>query len=80
MGKSQPPAPRKPLEKELELLEAKAREMRWELKQMKRAERKFKAKLRRMEHINSETREANRRAAIHNARVQLYIQAMLRLL
>ncbi|KAK8527016.1 hypothetical protein V6N12_054244 [Hibiscus sabdariffa] len=54
--------------------------MRCELKQMRVTDRKSKAKLRKLEQINAETREANRQASIDNARNQLYIQAMLRLL
>ncbi|KAK8997153.1 hypothetical protein V6N11_020637 [Hibiscus sabdariffa] len=82
MGKCQSPSQSNPPEKEKELkvLESKASEMRYELKQMRVADRKSKAKLRKLERINAETREANRRASIDNARNQLYIQAMLLLL
>ncbi|KAK8705830.1 hypothetical protein V6N13_049419 [Hibiscus sabdariffa] len=71
---------RKVVEKELEVLEAKAAEMRRELKQTKREDRKFKAKLRKAERIASETREANRLASLDDARAQLCFQAMLPLL
>ncbi|KAL4272226.1 hypothetical protein GQ457_13G000730 [Hibiscus cannabinus] len=67
------------LEKEKEL-EAKAGEMRRELKQMKREERKFKAKLRKAERVASETREAIRLASLDDAQAQLCFQALLPLL
>ncbi|KAK8648785.1 hypothetical protein V6N13_129528 [Hibiscus sabdariffa] len=72
---------RKDVEKEKEKeLEAKAGEMRRELKQMKREERKFKAKLRKAERVASETREAIRLASLDDAQAQLCFQALLPLL
>ena len=58
-------------------LEAVAAEMRAELSHMKRADRKQKAKLKKLERKNSESKNANRLAAMNNARIKLYIDAIL---
>ncbi|XWS10636.1 hypothetical protein CRYUN_Cryun38cG0013500 [Craigia yunnanensis] len=67
-------------EEEVKRLEAVAAEMRAELNHMKRADRKAKAKLRKLQKKNSESRKANRLTAMNNARIQLYKDAILHLL
>ncbi|XVF87937.1 hypothetical protein PTKIN_Ptkin19aG0008600 [Pterospermum kingtungense] len=71
---------RKIQEKEMKWLEAVAAEKRSEVKRMKRAERKTKAKLRKLQRKISKTRRAIRLAATSNARIQLQIDAILHLL
>ncbi|XWS27568.1 hypothetical protein CRYUN_Cryun26dG0127100 [Craigia yunnanensis] len=61
-------------------LEAVAAEMRAELNNMERGERKAKAKLRKLQRKISKTRNANRLATINNSRSQLYIDAIIHLL
>ena len=61
-------------------LEAVAVEMRAELDNMKRGERKAKAKLRKVHRIISQIRNVNRQASNNNSHSQLYIDAILHLL
>ena len=61
-------------------LEAVAAEMKAELNHMKRVDRKQKAKLRKVQKKNSESRKANRLAVMNYARIQLYIDTILHLL
>ncbi|XP_022718120.1 uncharacterized protein LOC111276639 [Durio zibethinus] len=68
---------RKVLEKEVKCLEAVVAKMRAELNHMERAERKAKARLGKLQRRNSKTREANRQAAMNDARIQLFIDAIL---
>ena len=64
---------------ELERLEAVAAERRAKLNQMKQTERKAMSKLRKLERKISKIREGHRLAATNDARIQLYIDAILHL-